>query len=149
MAKERRMTVEVSEATANDSVIAAVGERLSQRMRDLLRRHRLPGASAGIVREGRLAWQAGFGFADLATRRRPDEHTLYRVASISKTFTATAIVQLRDAGKLGLDDPLVRHLPEFAAVRCRHGRVEAVTLRRLLSHRSGLISEGPFDYWDS
>ncbi len=136
-------------ATTNDPVIAAAGERLERRMRELLRRNRLPGASAGIVRDGRLAWHAGFGFADLATRRRPDEQTLYRVASISKTFTATAIVQLRDAGKLGLDDPLLRHLPEFAAVRCHHGRVEDVTLRRLLSHRSGLISEGPFSYWDS
>lgn len=134
---------------ANEPVVAEVADRLQRRMGELLRRHRLPGASAGIVRDGRLAWHAGLGFADLATGRRPDEHTLYRVASISKTFTATAIVQLRDAGKLGLDDPLVRHLPEFAQVRCQHGRVEDVTLRRLLSHRSGLISEGPFSYWDS
>lgn len=143
------MAVAEAEMTTNDPVVAAVAERLERRMRELLRRNRLPGASAGIVREGRLAWQAGFGYADLATLRRPDAHTLYRVASISKTFTATAIVHLRDAGRLGLDDPLVRHLPEFAAVRCHHGRVEDVTLRRLLSHRSGLISEGPFSYWDS
>ena len=71
------------------------------------------------------------------------------MASISKTFTATAVVQLRDRGLLSLDDPLVRHLPEFAAVRAHPGRVEDVTLRRLLSHRSGLVSEGPFAYWDT
>ncbi|HEY7295443.1 MAG TPA: serine hydrolase domain-containing protein [Dehalococcoidia bacterium] len=135
--------------TASDPVIERVAERLTRRMGELLHSYRLPGASAGIVRDGRLAWHAGFGVADLESRRRTDERTLYRVASISKTFTATAIVQLRDAGRLGLDDPLVQHLPEFAAVRCQHGRVEDVTLRRLLSHRSGLISEGPFSYWDS
>src|SRR4051812_3856815 len=57
---------------------------------------RLPGASVGIVRDGRLVWSYGYGFADRAAGRRPDAQTLYRVASISKTFTASSILQLRD-----------------------------------------------------
>jgi CubicO group peptidase (beta-lactamase class C family) len=132
-----------------DPVVAAAAPKIRRRVAELLAAHRLPGVSVGVVRDQSLAWAAGFGFADLETTRRPDADTVYRVASISKTFTAAAVVQLRDRGLLALDDPLVHHLPEFGAVRVRHGRVEDVTLRRLLSHRSGLVSEGPFTYWDT
>ena len=136
-------------AESADPVVAAAEPGIRRRLAELLAQHRLPGASVSVVREGTLAWTAGFGFADLETGRRPDADTVYRVASISKTFTAAAVAQLRDGGRLTLDDPLVRHLPEFGAVRVHHGRVEDVTLRRLLSHRSGLVSEGPFAYWDT
>ena len=136
-------------AESADPVVAAAEPGIRRRLAELLAQHRLPGASVSVVREQTLAWTAGFGFADLETGRRPDADTVYRVASISKTFTAAAVVQLRDRGRLTLDDPLVRHLPEFGAVRVHHGRVEDVTLRRLLSHRSGLVSEGPFAYWDT
>jgi CubicO group peptidase (beta-lactamase class C family) len=134
---------------ASGDRLGRIAPDLQRRLADLVAKNRLPGASAGIVLGDQLAWEGAVGFADFASGRRPDSDTLYRVASISKTFTATAIVQLRDRGLLKLDDALVRFLPEFAAVTCRHGTVEDVTLRRLLSHRSGLISEGPFDYWDS
>jgi CubicO group peptidase (beta-lactamase class C family) len=107
--------------------------------------NRLPGAAVGVVRDGGLAWSHGYGFADREAGRRPDEHTLYRVASISKTFTASAILQLRDAGRLRLDDPLVAHLPEAAAITNPFGPVEDVTLRRLLMHTSGMQGEHPTD----
>jgi CubicO group peptidase (beta-lactamase class C family) len=123
------------------AIVSLVTRRLDE--------HGVPGAAIGLVRGRELAWSGGFGYADLATERRPDERTLFRVASITKTFTATAIVQLRDEGKLSLDDPLVRHLPEFSAVHNPFGRVEDVTLRRLLTHRSGLVGEPPYDHWET
>lgn len=64
---------------------------------------------------------------------------------MTKTFTATAILQLRDEGLLDLDDPLVRHVSEFAAVSNAFGPIEQVTLRRLLQHTSGLQTEIPSD----
>jgi CubicO group peptidase (beta-lactamase class C family) len=97
----------------------------------------------GIVRDGSLGWAAGVGFADLVTGARPNERTLYRIASITKTFTATAVLQLRDAGRLRLDDALTKYLPEFAVVANPFGPIEDVTIRRLLLHRSGLQSEQP------
>ncbi len=97
----------------------------------------------GIVRDDSLAWVAGVGYADLATGARPNERTLYRIASITKTFTATAVLQLRDEGRLRLDDPLTRYVPEFAVVANPFGPIEDVTIRRLLLHRSGLQSEQP------
>lgn len=110
-------------------------------------RLRIPGIAAGIVLDGELAWSEGFGVADLDSGRKADSKTLFRVASITKTFTGAAIMRLRDEGKLSLDDPLARHIPEFRRAKARRGSIEQVTLRRLLSHHSGLVSEAPFDYW--
>jgi CubicO group peptidase (beta-lactamase class C family) len=67
---------------------------------------------------------------------------LYRIASITKTFTGTAVMQLRDAGLLDLDDPVVKWIPELSDSASPAG-IGAVTIRRLLSHESGLVSEPP------
>ena len=108
----------------------------------------LPAVAAGIVAGGSLAWFAGQGWSDLDRGTPPTERSLSRVASVTKTFTATAILQMRDRGLLSLDDPLERHLPEFAAVRETGGRRADVTIRRLLTHRSGLVTESPPTQWD-
>jgi CubicO group peptidase (beta-lactamase class C family) len=134
--------------TLADPLLESVLPKLDARMAELAARYRVPGLAVGVVRNQRLAWHKGYGFADIATERRPDEHTLFRVGSITKTVTATALVQLRDAGKLRLDDSIVRHLPEFAAVRNPFGDVEDVTLRRRLTHRSGLMGEPPLGQWE-
>lgn len=112
-----------------------------------VKEHRLPGAAVGIVTSGELIWNAGVGFADLAAHRRPAESTLYRIASITKTFTGTAIMQLRASGRLQLDDPVVSFLPELAAAARRPGAMDNVTVRRLLSHESGLRSDPPGTDW--
>ena len=108
-----------------------------------VKENRLPGAAVGIVHEDKLVWSTGIGFAHVAKSRPADPKTLYRIASITKTFTATAIMQLRDAGKLALDDPVVTHLPELAIATSTFGPIEGLTIRRLLSHESGLQSEPP------
>src|SRR5262249_3920672 len=72
--------------------------------------------------------------------------TLFRIASITKTFTATAIMQLRDQGKLQLDDPVTKHLPSFA-VRPREPGGQPITIRHLLTHVSGLPREADAPYW--
>lgn len=123
--------------------------QIHQQIAEFVAQDRLPGLAVGIVHSQELIWSAGFGKADLATGRAPDQHTLFRVASITKTFTAAAILQLRDEGKLCLDDPLQQYIPEFAQVRVRNGTLEQVTLRRLLSHHSGLVSETPLPCWDA
>ena len=107
-----------------------------------------PGIAVGIVADGELAWFLGAGWADLDSGTRPSEHSLARVASVTKTFTATAVLQLRDRGLLSLDDPLDAHLPEFAQVLERGGRRREVTIRALLTHRSGLVTESPPTSWD-
>ena len=106
----------------------------------------LPGASLAIVHDQTLVWAAGFGWADVERRRPATAETRYRIASITKTFTATAILQLRDAGRLQLDDPLARHLPWFS-IAGKHADAPPITIRHLLTHTSGLPREAAFPYW--
>src|SRR5947209_14572221 len=106
----------------------------------------VPGLALGIVSDQALVWARGFGRADRATKRPAAPETIYRIASISKLFTSVAIMQLRDAGKLGLDDPLERHLPGFD-LRGRAAGAPPVTLRHILTHTAGLPREAPYPYW--
>jgi CubicO group peptidase (beta-lactamase class C family) len=95
------------------------------------REKRLPSIAAAVLRDGETVWTTAVG--EDAT---PD--TQYRLGSITKTFTAAAIMQLRDDGKLDLEDTLDRHVD---------GAAHAPTLRRLLSHTSGLQRETHDDAW--
>jgi CubicO group peptidase (beta-lactamase class C family) len=112
------------------------------KLASFVRDNRLYGAAAGVVHGNDFAWSGGAGFADVAARRPSGQEVLYRIASITKTFTGTAIMQLRDAGKLDLDDPIVKWVPELAGCATPEA-VGGVTIRRLLSHESGLVSEPP------
>ncbi|WP_437728399.1 serine hydrolase domain-containing protein [Sorangium sp. So ce861] len=114
-----------------------------------LDRQKLPGFAIGIVVDGELAVSRGFGAIDPATGAAPDADTVYRVGSITKTFTAAAILKLRDEGKLALDDPASRYLPELAEVVYPTADSPRITLRHLLTHASGLPRLGRFDYSDS
>jgi CubicO group peptidase (beta-lactamase class C family) len=102
---------------------------------------RLPSLSAAVFRAGELVWSDAVGLGDVEQRIEVTADTQYAVASITKTFTAAALLQLRDEGKLDLEDPLSRHLPEAA-----HG---TPTLRRMLSHASGLQREPPGEIWET
>src|SRR6187455_3095053 len=129
------------------SPAAALAGKYEAAAAAFVKEHRLPGAAVGVVHDAELAWSGGVGFADRATRRPSDPRTLYRIASITKTFTATAVMQLRDTGKLALDDPALAYLPELAAAQSALGPLETVTIRRMLSHESGLQSEPPGTDW--
>lgn len=102
-----------------------------------------PGVSIGIVHDQRLIWARGFGHADAEKKVPATADTLYRVASISKLFTATVIMQLRDAGKLRLDDPVTTHLPWFA-IKSEHSGAPPITVRHLITHTSGYRAKPPF-----
>jgi CubicO group peptidase (beta-lactamase class C family) len=131
-----------------DQVVKSLIPKLEAIIVRTLERDLVPGAAIGIVRDQELIWSRGFGYADLASDRAMDADTLFRCGSITKTFTATVIIQLRDEGKLSIDDPIVRYIPEFAAVKARFGAADKVTFRRLLTHTSGLSGEGPNNGWE-
>lgn len=101
----------------------------------------VPGGAFGIVRDGKLAGFLSHGVADIESGAAPTERSIARVASVTKTFTATAIMQLRDASLLALDDPLLLHIPEFTAAQAITAPLEGVTIRRMLTHYSGLSTE--------
>ena len=94
-----------------------------------------------------VVWQKGYGFADLAKKSPATPATAYRIASLSKLFTATAILQLRDAGRLQLDDPVAKWLPEFRPA-AKFPDAPVITIRHLLTHTSGLPRELSGAYWN-
>lgn len=106
----------------------------------------LPGLSVAVVKNQEVIWARGFGLADRASEVPATAETLYRMGSITKLFTATAVLQLRDQGKLRLDDPVARYLPWFR-VDSDFGDWPPITLRHLLTHTSGLPREAAFPYW--
>jgi D-alanyl-D-alanine carboxypeptidase len=132
-----------------DALLDSALPKTRQRIQATLLEHHVPGAAVAIVRDQKMLWAEGFGLADIASKRAMTPDTLFGVASITKTFTGAAIVQLRDEGKLSLDDPLAKFIPEFKAVACHYGRIEDVTLRRLLTHLSGLVGESSTAHWRS
>jgi D-alanyl-D-alanine carboxypeptidase len=99
-----------------------------------------PGLSIGIVQDQNLIWARGYGFADLKRQVPATPATIYRIASISKLFTATSIMQLRDAGKLRLDDPVSSRLPWFS-IKKTYTSGPPITIRHLITHTSGLPRE--------
>lgn len=107
----------------------------------------LPGVAVGVVHDQQLVWSKGFGFADVEAKKPMSEQTKFRIASNSKLFAAIAILQLREAGKLRLDDPVVKYLPWFKPKPA--GQDDgAITIEQLLSHSSGLQREAS-DHWAS
>lgn len=105
----------------------------------------IPGMSVAIVHDQDRVWSGGFGLADPAAKRPATDGTLYSICSVSKLFTAIGVMQLRDAGKLRLDDPVARHLPWFTLKPAAGGG--EVTVEGLLTHSSGLPRESDFPYW--
>jgi D-alanyl-D-alanine carboxypeptidase len=107
----------------------------------------LPGVAVGVVSDQQLIWVRGFGFADVKAKLPMTAKTRFRMASNSKLFTAIAIMQLREEGKLGLDDPVVKYLPWFKSKPAGDDD-GPVTIEQLLSHSSGLQREAG-DHWSS
>ena len=95
------------------------------------------GSGLMFVKEGRVVHKAFEGFRDRDTRRSVDEDTIFHWASITKTFTGVAIMQLRDRGLLALDDPAIKYLPELRRVHNPFGDMSQVTIRHLMSHSAG------------
>lgn len=106
----------------------------------------LPGLSIAVVSDQEIVWSKGYGFSDVERMIPATPSTVYRIGSITKLFTSTAILQLRDAGKLRLDDPVSRHLPWFK-VPDPFPDAPEVTIRQLLTHTAGLPREAGFPYW--
>ena len=111
-----------------------------------LKQHGIVGGGFALVRGQGQAQTIAFGEARADSHQRVDDATSYNWASITKTMTAIAILQLRDRGKLSLDDPAVRYVPELREVHDAFGSIDAITIRHLLTHSAGF--RNPTWPWD-
>jgi CubicO group peptidase (beta-lactamase class C family) len=103
---------------------------------------KIPGMSIVIVYDQDVLMAKGFGYADLEKKILADPQTVYRTGSVTKVFTALMLMQLRDAGKLHLDDPIEKYLPEFK-IKSRFPDARPATFRQVAAHYSGLPREAP------
>ena len=109
-----------------------------------------------VVDQGQLIWTKSYGYADLAKKTPADRRTVYRIGSITKQFTGLALLQLAREGKVSLNDPAAKYLPELRTVQGYDAVASQVTLLSLATHRAGLSMEpsdpstlhGPIDTWE-
>lgn len=119
-------------------IAARLETLVAQQMAD----KKLPAVSIALVDDQRVVWARGFGYADPEARRAATADTVYRVGSVSKLFTDLGVMRLVEEGKLDIDAPVTRYLPDFRPKNPFPGS-DPITLRMLMSHRAGLIREPP------
>ena len=112
---------------------------------DFVHRQQIPGFAIGVIQDDQLVYAHGFGVKNLVDNHDPvTPRSLFHMASITKTFVATSIMQLVEAGKINLDTPVVRYLPYF---RIADDRYQTTTVRQMVTHTSGMPDVEDYE-WD-
>src|SRR3954453_12374168 len=133
----------VTQATRADDDFAPVKERIAKALQET----NVPSISVAVVRDGKIVWEEGFGWADRENRVQASEHTLYSVASVSKPITATGLMVLVERKQIDLDKPINDYLGNAKLV-ARVGDAAGATVRRVANHSSGLPLHYQFFYAD-
>ncbi|MDA1081812.1 MAG: serine hydrolase [Gemmatimonadetes bacterium] len=129
---------------ARAAKLQAAAPAIDRIMRDFATSQHIPGAAWGIIVDGKLAHIGVTGLRDIAARSPVDSNTVFRIASMTKSFTAMAILKLRDDGKLSLDDPAERYVPELAGLEYPTSDSPRLTIRHLMSHSTGFPEDNPW-----
>ena len=107
-------------------------------------KNHFPGFTYGVVVDGKLIHTGTAGYTDLSKKTPATTQSLFRIASMSKSFTTMAILQLRDAGKLDLDDRADKYIPEMKNTKLLTADAPAITIRHLLTHAAGFPEDNPW-----
>ena len=110
---------------------------LQARVRGLLNRHPSVGLAVGVVRNGSLEFFSGHGLADIASTTPITQDTVFRIGSLTKTFTAIAVLQLWEQGRIDLDAPANHYLRAYQLVPAK-ASFRPATVRQLLTHTAGI-----------
>jgi CubicO group peptidase (beta-lactamase class C family) len=136
-------TAQTPDTTKTDPV-ARLSTELEPKIKEEVQQGRLPGFAIGVVKNGKLIYAKGFGVAKLGGTTAITSKSLFHMASVTKTFVATAILQLSENAKIDLDAPVVRYLPYF---KLNDERYRTITIRQMLSHTSGIPDTVTYN-WD-
>lgn len=117
--------------------------KIDDRMQEFVAQKQIAGAVTLVARRGRVVHHEAVGFADVAAGRPMEKETLFAIASMTKPITAAAVMILRDEGKLELDDPVSKYIPEFKDATLAEGKKppREITIRDCLRHTNGLVSD--------
>jgi CubicO group peptidase (beta-lactamase class C family) len=124
--------------------VAAVLPEIDKMYTDLAAAEHLPGLVIGVVLDGKLIHTRSFGMANLERQVPVSASTEFRIASMTKSFVAMATLKLRDDGKLGLDDPVAKYLPEVRRVALPTSDSPDLTIRQLMTMTTGLPEDNPW-----
>lgn len=145
-------TLSMAPALAQESVlppvVAADADALPSEVDAIFTRwmaeNHVPGLVYGMVRGGQMAFVKGLGVQDTVSKRPVSPDTLFRIASMTKAFTALSILKLRDEGRLALDDPADRYVPELRGWTYPTSDAPRITIRDLLTHSAGFVTDDPW-----
>lgn len=140
---------QTEDQSGGDIIEGALGSELETKLdsliKDVIQAHDLPGLAIGIVKENKIAYAKGFGYKHIDTREPITATTLFHMASISKPFVATAIMQLVEQHKIDLEAPVTTYLPYF---KLDDERFSEITIQKMLSHVSGMPDVMDYE-WDN
>jgi CubicO group peptidase (beta-lactamase class C family) len=131
-------------AKSGETELARLGTELEPKINDEIHQGHVPGFAIGVVRDGKLIYTKGFGVARLGGNSPITAKSLFHMASVTKTFVATAVMQLAEQGKIDLDAPVTRYLPYF---HLADERYRTIKIRQMLSHTSGIPDNTNYN-WD-
>ena len=137
-------TAQTPEAIPKTDPVARLSTELEPKIKAEIQQGHLPGFAIGVIRNGKLIYAKGFGVAKLGSNAPITSRSLFHMASVTKTFVATAVMQLVEKDKIDLDAPLTRYLPYF---RLNDERYGTITIRQMLSHTSGIPDTVNYN-WD-
>jgi CubicO group peptidase (beta-lactamase class C family) len=121
-----------------------IEEKVDPVIQQVMKSYDLPGLAIAIVKDDKIVYAKGFGVKNLETKDPITAKSLFQMASISKPFSATAIMQFVERGKVDFDDPVVKYLPYF---KINDERYKEITIRQMLSHISGMPDVRDYE-WD-
>lgn len=124
--------------------LSAAFPEIDRLFSDFATRGHVPGIAYGILIDGVLVHTGRAGVRELAGKSPVTDDTVFRIASMTKSFTALCILKLRDEGKLSLDDPAEKYVPELAALKYPTADSPKLTLRHLMSHATGFPEDNPW-----
>lgn len=125
------------QAKNNGDLYSEAIEQIDALIQDEMKRNNIQGLSVALVNEEGIFWAKGYGLEDVENNKKATPQTLYRIASVTKSFTATAIMILVDRGLVDLDTSIHEYIPEFS-INSIYDQTRPITVRDLLNHHSGL-----------
>jgi CubicO group peptidase (beta-lactamase class C family) len=131
-------------AAAQATTLARALPGIDSLMSAFATRAKVPGIAYGVIVDGKVVHIGTAGVRNTTTGEKVDTGTVFRIASMTKSFTALSILKLRDEGKLSLDDPAERYVPELKSLRYPTTDSPRITVRHLLSHSAGFPEDNPW-----
>jgi CubicO group peptidase (beta-lactamase class C family) len=147
LSQPSRVTVDAATSTIEEQPAASLNAAfpaLDRAVREFTHRENIPGAAWGVMVDGKLVHVGTTGLRELFTKSPVTADTVFRIASMTKSFTAMAVMKLREQGKLSLDDPAERYVPELKGLKYPTSDSPRITVRHLLSHAEGFPEDNPW-----